>query len=101
MTNSKQPFTNARLMAVQAYYARALSNESWDQIISRFLMEEIGGNSAMFSQKQLLYFSYTPGNKANNLYQLANAGVNDSVGITINNKLVDINGNDIYTSNKV
>lgn len=45
--------------------------------------------------------SYTQGTKANNLYQLANAGVNDSVGITINNKLVDINGNNIYTSNKV
>ena len=44
MTNSKQPFTNARLMAVQAYYAKALSGESWDQVISRFLMEEIGGS---------------------------------------------------------
>ena len=42
MTNAKQPFTNARLMAVQAYYAKALSGESWDQVISRFLMEEIG-----------------------------------------------------------
>ena len=44
MTNAKQPFTNARLMAVQAYYAKALSGESWDQVISRFLMEEIGGS---------------------------------------------------------
>ena len=44
MTNSKQPFTNARLMAVQAYYAKALNHESWDQVISRFLMEEIGGS---------------------------------------------------------
>ena len=43
MINSKQPFTNARLMAVQAYYAKSLSGESWDQVISRFLMEEIGG----------------------------------------------------------
>ena len=43
MTNAKQPFTNARLMAVQAYYAKALSGETWDQVISRFLMEEIGG----------------------------------------------------------
>ena len=43
MTNPKQPFTNARLMAVQAYYAKAQSGESWDQVISRFLMEEIGG----------------------------------------------------------
>ncbi len=44
MTNPKQPFTNARLMAVQAYYAKTQSGESWDQIISRFLMEEIGGS---------------------------------------------------------
>lgn len=44
MTNSKQPFTNARLMAVQSYYAKALSGETWDQVISRFLMEEIGGS---------------------------------------------------------
>ena len=43
MTNSKQPFTNARLMAVQAYYAKIQSGESWDQVISRFLMEEVGG----------------------------------------------------------
>ena len=43
MTNPKQPFTNARLMAVQAYYAKALNDESWDSVISRFLMEEIGG----------------------------------------------------------
>ena len=44
MTNSKQPFTNARLMAVQAYYAKVQSGQSWDQVISRFLMEEIGGS---------------------------------------------------------
>lgn len=44
MTNSKQPFTNARLMAVQAYYAKNQSGESWDQVISRFLMDEIGGS---------------------------------------------------------
>ena len=43
MTNSKQPFTNARLMAVQAYYAKDQSGESWDQVIGRFLMDEIGG----------------------------------------------------------
>ena len=43
MTNSKQPYTNARLMAIQAYYAKTQSGESWDQVISRFLMEEIGG----------------------------------------------------------
>ena len=45
--------------------------------------------------------SYTAGNKVKNLYQLANAGVNDSVGITINNELVNIKGNNIFTSGKV
>lgn len=43
MTNSKQPLTNARLMAVQAVYAQKQSNESWDKIISRFLLGEVGG----------------------------------------------------------
>ena len=43
MTNPKQPFTNARLMAVQAYYAKVQSGLGWDQVISRFLMDEIGG----------------------------------------------------------
>lgn len=41
--NSKQPLTNARLMAVQAVYAQAQSGESWDKIISRFLLGEVGG----------------------------------------------------------
>ena len=41
--NSKQPLTNARLMAVQAVYAKAQSDESWDKIISRFLLGELGG----------------------------------------------------------
>ena len=31
-------------MAVQAYYAKVQSGQSWDQVISRFLMEEIGGS---------------------------------------------------------
>ena len=54
MTNSKQPFTNARLMAVQAYYAKALSNESWDQVISRFLMEEIGGTVLQGEKEEMV-----------------------------------------------
>ena len=41
--NSKQPLTNARLMAVQAVYAHVQSGESWDKIISRFLLGELGG----------------------------------------------------------
>ena len=54
MTNSKQPFTNARLMAVQAYYAKAQSGESWDQVISRFLMEEIGGTLLKGEREELV-----------------------------------------------
>lgn len=41
--NSKQPLTNARLMAVQAFYSHAQSGESWDKIISQFLLGEVGG----------------------------------------------------------
>ena len=41
--NSKQPLTNERLMAVQAVYAHVQSGESWDKIISRFLLGELGG----------------------------------------------------------
>lgn len=54
MTNSKQPFTNARLMAVQAYYAKTLSGETWDQVISRFLMEEIGGSVLKGEKEEVL-----------------------------------------------
>lgn len=41
--NTTQKFTNARLMAVQATYAKEFSNESWDKITSRFLLGEMGG----------------------------------------------------------
>ncbi len=47
MTNSKHPFTNARLMAVQAVYAHTQSNESWDKVISRFLLGEVGGEAIL------------------------------------------------------
>lgn len=43
MSNSKQLFTNARLMAIQAVYAQKQSGESWDKVISRFLLGEMGG----------------------------------------------------------
>ena len=54
MTNAKQPFTNARLMAVQAYYAKAFSGENWDQVISRFLMEEIGGSVLVGDKEEVV-----------------------------------------------
>lgn len=43
MSNSKQLFTNARLMAIQAVYAQKQSGESFDKVISRFLLGEMGG----------------------------------------------------------
>lgn len=36
-------YTNARLLAVQAIYTRAVTEEKWDKITSRFLLGEIGG----------------------------------------------------------
>ena len=44
MANNTLKFTNARLMAVQAVYAHAQSDEDWNKLISRFLLEEMGGN---------------------------------------------------------
>ncbi len=44
MTNSTLKYTNARLMAVQAVYAHAQSDEDWNKLISRFLLEEVGGS---------------------------------------------------------
>lgn len=41
--STTQKFTNARLLAVQAAYAKEFSDESWDKMISRFLLGEAGG----------------------------------------------------------
>lgn len=41
--NVTQKFTNARLLAVQAAYAKEFSQEPWDKIVSSFLLKEIGG----------------------------------------------------------
>ncbi len=41
--NPNQKYTNARLMAVQACYAKEMNDEKWDKITSRFLLGEIGG----------------------------------------------------------
>jgi len=43
MENRNQKYTNARLMAVQAIYAHSQSDEDWNKLISRFLLEEVGG----------------------------------------------------------
>ncbi len=41
--NTTLKYTNARLLAVQALYTHAITDEAWDKIASRFLMGEIGG----------------------------------------------------------
>lgn len=43
MENTTQKYTNARLMAIQATYAQAQTDEKWEKIVSRFLMGEVGG----------------------------------------------------------
>ena len=43
MTNNTLKYTNARLLAVQAVYAQTQSGEEWNSLISRFLLEEVGG----------------------------------------------------------
>ena len=44
MINNTLKYTNARLMAVQAVYAHMQSGEDWNTLISRFLLEEMGGS---------------------------------------------------------
>lgn len=43
MENTTQKYTNARLMAVQATYAQAQTDEKWEKVVSRFLLGETGG----------------------------------------------------------
>jgi len=43
MASNTLKYTNARLLAIQAVYARAQSGEDWNSLISRFLLEEVGG----------------------------------------------------------
>jgi len=43
MSSSTLKYTNARLLAVQAVYAQAQTGEEWNGLISRFLLEEVGG----------------------------------------------------------
>lgn len=40
--NGTQKFTNARLCAIQAIYAREFLDDDFDKIVSRFLMGELG-----------------------------------------------------------
>ena len=63
MENKNQKYTNARLMAVQAVYAHAQSDEDWNKLISRFLLEEMGGSVIDGDGKTEKYIALEPADK--------------------------------------
>jgi len=63
MANSTLKYTNARLMAVQAVYAHTQSGEDWNQLISRFLLEEVGGSVIEGNGKTEKYVALEPADK--------------------------------------
>ena len=63
MANKTLKFTNARLMAVQAVYAHSQSGEDWNKLISRFLLEEMGGTVIDGEGKTEKYIALEPADK--------------------------------------
>lgn len=63
MANKNQKYTNARLMAVQAVYAHSQSEEDWNKLISRFLMEEMGGSVIDGNGKEEIVVDLEPADK--------------------------------------
>ena len=63
MVNNNQKYTNARLMAVQAVYAHAQSGEDWNKLMSRFLLEEVGGVVIDGEGKTEQYVAIEPADK--------------------------------------
>lgn len=63
MANNTLKYTNARLMAVQAVYAQAQSGEDWNKLISRFLLEEVGGSVIEGDGKSEKYVVLEPADK--------------------------------------
>ena len=63
MENKTLKYTNARLMAVQAVYAQKQSGEDWNKLISRFLLEEVGGTVIDGNGKTEKYVTLTPADK--------------------------------------
>ncbi len=55
--NSKQPFSNARLAAVQALYAKTCGTESWEKVMSQFLLQELGSETI---QEEAGHEKYVP-----------------------------------------
>lgn len=58
--NSKQPFTNARLHAVQAIYAKLCGTESWDKVMSQFLLQELGAETISETDGHETYVPVAP-----------------------------------------
>ena len=63
MANNTLKYTNARLMAVQAVYAHSQSEEDWNKLISRFLLEEVGGSVIDGDGKAEKYVALEPADK--------------------------------------
>ena len=63
MANKTLKYTNARLMAVQAVYAHTQSGEDWNKLISRFLLEEVGGSVIEGDGKTEKYVTLEPADK--------------------------------------
>ena len=63
MPNNTLKYTNARLMAVQAVYAHTQSDEDWNKLISRFLLEEVGGSVIDGNGKAEKYIALEPADK--------------------------------------
>ena len=63
MANKTLKYTNARLMAVQAVYAHTQSGEDWNKLISRFLLEEVGGSVIDGDGKAEKYIALEPADK--------------------------------------
>ena len=52
---SKLNYTNARLLAVQVLYARALGENDWDKLMSQALLGEFGGQALVEQDKTESY----------------------------------------------
>lgn len=96
MENKNQKYTNARLMAVQAVYAHSQSEEDWNKLISRFLLEEMGGSIIDGDGKGEKYIALEPADKElftalvqyvrdneNNLIETIQAALSDKLKNTV------------------
>ena len=96
MENKNQKYTNARLMAVQAVYAHSQSEEDWNKLISRFLLEEMGGSIIDGDGKEEKYIALEPADKElftalvqyvrdneNNLIETIQAALSDKLKNTV------------------